>query len=98
MLLIFFLLSSPAQAEETATSQGILALSKMTGACGILDSMIDFQSNTKMSGGNEFVARFWAVEAARLGYSVQELSDVCDRSITIYDRLWKDFENFETEK
>ena len=70
----------------------------MTGACGVLDSVIDFQSKTKMLGGNEFVARFWAVEAARLGYSVQELSDVCDRSITIYDRLWKDFENFETEK
>jgi hypothetical protein len=34
------------------------------------------------------LSRFWAVEAARLGMSVEQLSDRCNRSISTYDRLW----------
>jgi hypothetical protein len=57
----------PSVAQNELSSQGILAIAKMAGACGILDSMIQMQKTTKMPGGDEFVTRFWSVEAARLG-------------------------------
>lgn len=79
--------TSPASAELSA--QGILAISKMSGACGILDSMINFQKTTRMEGGEAFVLRFWEVEAARLGMSVQQLSQQCNQSVSAYDKLWK---------
>jgi hypothetical protein len=82
------LTATPAQSQDKLTPQDILAIAKMAGACGILDSMIQFQNTTRMAGGNEFVTRFWAVEAARLGMSVEQLSDRCTRSINAYDRMW----------
>lgn len=83
---------SNVQAEEGLTGQGVLATAKFAGACGILDSMIHFQKTTKMSGGDEFVSRFWAVESARLGLSVQEMSDSCNKAVSLYDNLWKSME------
>lgn len=82
-------LAVPASAQSELSAQGMLVIAKMAGACGILDSMINFQKTTRMLGGDEFVARFWAVEATRLGLSVKELSDRCDQSIVAYDKLWK---------
>jgi hypothetical protein len=82
-------LTLPASAQNEFTAQGMLATAKFAGACGILDSMINFQKTTRMPGGDDFVARFWSVEAARLGLSVQALSDRCDQSIIAYDKLWK---------
>ncbi len=81
-----------ANAEEPVEPQGVLAVAKMAGACGILDSMIDFQAKTKMNGGNEFVTRFWEVEAARLGMTVKQLSDQCNGAISSYDKLWNAIE------
>jgi hypothetical protein len=52
------------------------------------DSMIQLQKTTKMPGGDDFVVRFWSVEAARLGMSVEQLSQKCSESIAAYDRLW----------
>lgn len=74
--------------EKGASMQGMLATAKVAGACGILDSLVQFQKNTKMNGGNEFVARFWGVEAARLGLSVQQLSDKCNEATSAYDIFW----------
>ena len=71
------------------TGAGILAIGKMAGACGTLDSLIHFQKATRMEGGDAFVLRFWEVEAARLGMSVQDLSSKCDQSVSSYDRLWE---------
>lgn len=82
-------LMAPASAQNELTAQGMLATAKFAGACGILDSIINFQKTTRMPGGDDFVARFWSVEAARLGLSVQALSDRCDQSIIAYDKLWK---------
>lgn len=87
--LVFSLLLMPARAEDGLTVQGTLAIAKMTGACGILHSMMQFQENTKLQGGDEFVVRFWAVEAARLGLTTQELAEHCNKSVTAYDKLWK---------
>lgn len=60
----------------------------MTGACGILDSMVQFQKTTRMDGGDAFVLRFWQVEATRLGMSVEQLSEQCNQSVSAYDKLW----------
>ncbi len=91
-IIFFFLISllfiSKSKAEDLSAQQ-ILATSKIAGACGILDLMINFQKTTKMEGGDEFVARFWNTEAARLGQTVQELSDSCDKAIVLYDQLFQ---------
>lgn len=85
----FATITIPAPAQNELSAQGILATAKFAGACGILDSMINFQKTTRMAGGDEFVARFWALEATRLGLSVKEMSDRCDQSIIAYDKLWR---------
>ena len=74
--------------EEGMSVQGMLATAKYAGACGILDSLVHFQKTTKMNGGDEFVARFWTVEAARLGLTVQQLSDRCNEAIKAYGTFW----------
>ena len=92
LLISVFLLAGQVYAKEDLSGQDILATAKIAGACGILDSMIQFQKTTKMEGGDEFVARFWAVEAARLGLNMQQMSQRCDGAITLYDKLWKSME------
>lgn len=87
------LFSFQANAAEGQSAQEIMAVSKIAGACGILDSMLYFQKTTKMSGGDEFVVRFWTAEAARLGLSMQQYSDKCNQSITLYDKFWKALES-----
>jgi len=89
LLLISLAGTGYAKAADEPSGQGILAIAKYAGACGILVSMVHFQKTTKMPSGDEFVARFWSTEAARLGLSVQQLSDRCNQSITAYDRMWK---------
>jgi len=86
--LIFILFVGNANAQKELSIQEVMSISKMAGACGILDLMIHFQKTTKISGGNEFVTRFWATEAARLGLSMQAYSDQCNQSIEAYDKLW----------
>jgi hypothetical protein len=83
------ILSGVAHADDPDGPQKMLAVAKMAGACGILDSMIQLQSTTKMQGGDEFVARFWAVEAARLGLTVVQLSETCTKTVKAYDQVWK---------
>ena len=92
LLAVLFPVSSQVFSKENLSGQEVLATAKIAGACGILDSMIQFQKTTKMEGGDEFVARFWAVESARLGISVQQMSERCNEAITIYDKLWKSME------
>jgi len=87
-VVIVMALTMPASARDDVSGQGILVISKMAGACGILHSMMSFQTATKMPGGDDFVVRFWATEAARLGLSIQELSERCNQSVGAYDKLW----------
>lgn len=92
ILLSFVLVISNACAENIQ-GQEALAISKMAGACGILSSMGYFQKTTKIPGGDEFIERFWAAEAARLGFSNQEYIDNCSKAIEIYDALWNAMES-----
>ena len=90
-----FIIFQPAYAEEAPDVLGTLAAAKMAGACGIMDSQLDFQTKTKMDGGNEFVTRFWSIEAMRLGQSMEEYIELCKSSVLIYDRIWKISEEYQ---
>lgn len=92
LIALFFAANFQVYAKENLSGQEVLATAKIAGACGILDSMIHFQKTTKIAGGDEFVSRFWAVEAARRGISVQKMSEQCDGTVTLYDKLWKSME------
>ena len=76
-------------AQNDQSLPKVLATAKMAGACGILDQLVVFQGTTKLPGGDDFVARFWATEAARLGMSVKQMSDTCDRAVAGYDPIMK---------
>lgn len=75
------------QAQQEPTFDGLMAIAKMAGACGILDSQVTFQKTTQMQGGDAFVVRYWAVEATRLGMTMQQYSDQCNKAIAGYGRL-----------
>lgn len=73
--------------DNQVTLPGVMAIAKMAGACGILDSQLTFQKTTKMAGGDEFIVRYWAAEAARLGVTMKKYSETCDTAITAYGRV-----------
>lgn len=62
----------------------IIVASKATGMCGAIQQMVSFQESTKMTGGDEFIARFVSTEAARLGKTVPEFVAQCEAAISIY--------------
>jgi hypothetical protein len=93
MLTILFTPALLSYASETyGDPREVLALAKVTGACGIMDSMIDFQKKTQLEGGDEFVTRFWLFESARRGMTVQQVSDQCNSAISAYDKMWRSME------
>jgi len=63
-----------------------MIVSKMTGVCGVMFQMADFQNSTQMPGGTNFIARFWKTEFARLGKTQEEFLKECKESISTYDR------------
>lgn len=65
--------------------KGYMAIGKLSGLCGAIKQMIDFQDTTKVDGGDKFVQRFVFAETARLGYSVEEFGEVCKVSVKKYD-------------
>lgn len=85
------LLSFPTKAETQGEVSllEMLAIAKIAGACGIMDSMVQFQKATQMPGGDEFVTRFWAVEEARLGQTIEQKVEQCNHAVPIYDQFWK---------
>ena len=93
LIISVWFLSQPSFASD---KQELMALSKFTGACGILDSLIVFQTTTKFEQGKEFVYRFWSVEAARLGMeSAEKLMEVCLEVVPKYDALWSAYGRME---
>lgn len=89
IILGLVVLSSATSAQEDISVQALMSVSKMAGACGILDEMIHFQTVTKMPGGDDFVPRFWTAEAARLGMSIQQYSEQCDQTLQAYGKFWE---------
>ena len=88
-LLFFVIVSSSAitRADDSNTVQGVLAVAKFTGGCSILESMVNFQKATQMPGGDDFIARFWTTEAARVSFSMQEYIDRCNKSTEMYNQI-----------
>ena len=50
--------------------------------------MADFQKRTQMDGGDDFLFRFWTMEAARLGMTLKEYATQCAAAYKNY----KDYE------
>jgi hypothetical protein len=92
VVMAFILGSHQVRAQDNLLNRETLSAAKIAGACGILDSLIQFQKTTKMNGGDEFVSKFWAVESTRLGLSEKHLSEQCDSAIVLYQNLWKSAE------
>jgi hypothetical protein len=89
LLLAVSSISIRASDGEDASDMGksMLAISKMTGACGVFNLQINFQETTKMDGGSEFLMRFWTYEAARLGKTLKEYATGCAEAIKAYNKL-----------
>lgn len=85
------------QAEDLSDSLGaadhsigdLLITAKMTGMCGVIETMMNFQETTQMDGGFEFIERFWSSEAARLGWTVGEMMLLCNSSVAAYEQ-WQE--------
>ena len=91
-LLLIFVFSpivySDDDQESSDFARGLLATGKFSGGCGIFKLQIEFQENTQLAGGSEFIARFWTTEAARLGMSLEEYAEQCKTVVQSY----KDYE------
>lgn len=86
LILLLLLVPGLAQASQGGT---IIIASKLNGACGIMNSMVEFQRKAKIRGGDEFVGRFWAMETARLGIPLEEYVKLCSRAYTVYQEALK---------
>jgi hypothetical protein len=89
LIIVLLMFSSFVSANEDQEgnefAMGLLATGKLTGNCGIFKLQLDFQDNTKLKGGEDFLARFWTMEAARLGMSLEEFVDGCHKIVAKYD-------------
>lgn len=86
-LLTITLISNSQTYSAEVDPTEILVVAKFSGFCGAISQMHDFQQVTKMPGGDEFVSRFLATEAARLGLNVKKMLENCAHSAQIYDAL-----------
>jgi hypothetical protein len=78
------------QAQGTAGASDVataMAAAKLTGACGVLQSLVNFQTTTRMNGGDAFIVRFVRMEVARLGMTVEDYFKSCKQAIAISDQL-----------
>tara|TARA_R100001530_G_scaffold120297_1_gene87553 strand:- start:248 stop:541 length:294 start_codon:yes stop_codon:yes gene_type:complete len=92
-LALLLTLPSLTWAEDDPSDGGLiikrmLATGKFTGGCGIFEMMADFQKRTQMDGGDDFLFRFWTMEAARLGMTLKEYATQCAAAYKNY----KDYE------
>ena len=78
-----------AHAKDDNPALDLMVISKMTGVCGVMFQMAEFQKSTQMPGGANFVARFWKTEFARLGKTQEQFLNECKVSISTYDQYMK---------
>lgn len=78
-ILATLIISSTCTAASIGSDElsSLLATAKLSGMCGAIGQMAQFQESTDMPGGGEFVVRFLRTEAARLGWSVEEFQERC---------------------
>ncbi len=90
--LVMLLMASGSRAQQAPRSGGVsleslLVTGKASGACGILTLQLEFQENTKMAGGNEFLGRFWSTESARLGMTTTQYAEHCASALSMYGKF-----------
>lgn len=79
---------NPAHSQDgNIEFEGLMAAAKYSGFCGVISSMLRFQEETKMPGGDEFVARYINTEAARQGMTVANIGVQCKKAIAMYDSI-----------
>ena len=71
----------------------ILSMAKVTGMCGMLKQLTNFQETTRMDGGDQFILRFLRVEAARLGVTIEEFLERCKTSTSEYNKYTELFKS-----
>lgn len=76
--------------EKELSRQELLAIGKLTGACGVFRQMATFQGQTQLEGGDQFAARFLRAEAARLGKTPAQYVEACNKVIATYNELWNE--------
>lgn len=88
VLLILFIVSwTPHVKAEDLSINGLMAGAKMSGGCGIIKQMFQFQDATQMPGGEEFIMRFLNTEYARLELSQSEYFELCVKSNEMYQEM-----------
>lgn len=84
--------------EDIDTVMQMMVSAKFSGGCGIIGQMMEFQSSTKMDGGDAFILRFLNTESARLGFTLDQYIQYCKDSNALYERYWNGFEQMEKEE
>jgi hypothetical protein len=84
-----------AHSEDDNPALDLMVISKMTGVCGVMFQMAEFQRSTQMLGGTNFIARFWKTEFARLGKTQEQFLEECKMSISAYDKYMKTLEEIQ---
>lgn len=86
-LLLVSLSANAKQDKDMKLFNDAIVNAKFAGVCGAYKQMADFQSETQMPGGDEFVNRFGATEVARLGMTLTEFSKLCEAAINNYNSM-----------
>lgn len=79
--------SSAEQDKDMKAFNDAIVNAKFAGTCGAYKQMADFQSATQMSGGDEFIERFGSTEVARLGMTMPQFVDLCEKAINNYNSM-----------
>ena len=74
-------------AEEQAGLLEALHLAQVAGMCGALKQLARFQDAAKLEGGNEFIERFVAAEAERLGTDLPNFLHNCRSAAARFDQM-----------
>lgn len=73
-----------ANAQDAPSEEFLVQVAHLAGRCGALQAAVDLQSAYQAEEEAGFVLRLWSVEAARLGWSAQDLHRVCQEIVPAY--------------
>lgn len=77
ILFLGLLFSISGYSEDAIDMTQALTTAKVTGACGAIQSLAQFQESRQMDGGNAFIVGFLRYEAERLNVSPEEYLNMC---------------------
>lgn len=88
-LIPFYAFAENEAEDDMSAAIEMMIVAKATGMCGVFSQMANFQSATKMPGGDEFVVRFLKTEAVRLGYTLESFMAQCPTVVEKYNETMK---------